>query len=230
MTEHPRAEVDGPELRVVASHDNCGDARVKAPGNHGAFRRAEDTARSAKLTALWDRNWSRADPLGYELRIAYDSQWVRFHSLPDSKRYAETRAEYDEILRRHRIVLDELLGGAESTGLQVIAADWSWSDVAAGWSKRLLPGAWPWHTSEPDDDGTGQHFFWASTGLSDLQIDALLLAAADDRCRFLIGAPDLEWLYCPYDGGADVLLSSATERDAIRARHHDWLSSHPGGL
>jgi hypothetical protein len=28
----------------------------------------------------------------------------------------------------------------------------------------------------------------------------------------------------------DVMLSSTTERDALRDRHHDWLSTHPGGL
>lgn len=68
-----------------------------------------------------------------------------------------------------------------------------------------------------------------AAGLTDPDMGALLLAAADDKGRFLIGASELEWLYCPYDGGADVLLPSAVERDALKERHADWLSSHPGG-
>ena len=202
----------------------------RARGRHGAFKHAEISPRASRLTELWENRWSSADPLGYELRVEYADQWVRFHSLPDSKRYAENDAEYDEILRRHLTVLRELQGSAAAPELQVIGADWDWNDFAAGCSKRMLPGAWPWRSREPDDYTEGHRYFWATTGLSDPQLDGLLLAAADDAGRFVIGAPDLEWLYCPYDGGADVLLPSSVERDALRSRHQDWLSPHSGGL
>lgn len=203
----------------------------RARGHHGAFKHGEISARAAQLTDLWERRWPGADPLGYVLRTEYADQWVRFHSLPDSKRYAENAAEYDEILRRHRTVLHDLLGSASSDALHVIAADWGWRDLSAGWSKRHLPGAWPWRSSQADEDpDAGHNYFWAASGLSPAEIDSLLLAAADDQGRFVVGAPDLEWLLCPYDGGVDVLLPSPVERDALRDRHADWLSSHPGGL
>jgi len=189
------------------------------------------SARAAQLSDLWEHKWRRAEPLGHVLRVEDADQWVRFHSLPDSKRYAENAAEYDEILRRHRTVLHELHGSVGSGSLHVIAADWGWRDLSAGWSRRRLPGAWPWRSSQADEDpNAGRNYFWAASELSEPEIDALLLAAADDQGHFVIGAPDLEWLYCPYDGGADVLLPSAVERDAIKTRHTDWLSSHPGGL
>lgn len=203
----------------------------RARGHHGAFRQGEVSARAAQLTDLWERTWPAADPLGYVLRVEYADQWVRFHSLPESKRYAENAAEYDEILRRHRTVLHELHGSDDFSTLHVIAADWGWRDLSAGWSKRRLPGAWPWRSSAVDDDpDAGRNYFWATSGLSGQEIDALLPAAADDQGRFVIGAPDLAWLCCPYDGGADVLLASSVERDALKARHADWLSTHPNGL
>lgn len=203
----------------------------RARGLHGAFDQGEASARAAQLTDLWKRTWPRAETLGYVLRVEYADQWVRFHSLPESKRYAENAAEYDEILRRHRAVLNELLGSGSTADLYVVAADWGWRDLSAGWLKRQLPGAWPWRSSQADEDSdAGRNYFWAASGLSEPEIDALLLAAADDRGHFIIGAPDLEWLYCPYDGGADVLLPSAVERDALKARHCDWLSSTPSGL
>ena len=34
----------------------------------------------------------------------------------------------------------------------------------------------------------------------------------------------------PYDGGADVLLPTTGERDALERRHTDWLSGHPLGF
>lgn len=201
-------------------------------GHHGAFEHGEVSIRAVQLTELWERTWPRAEPLGHALRVEYADQWVRFHSLPESKRYAENEVEYDEILRRHRTVLRALQGSAGIADLFVIAADWGWRDLAAGWSRRKVSGAWPWRIGQVDDDDpdTGRNYYWAASGLRDAEVDSLLLAAADDEGRFIIGAPDLGWLYCPYDGGADALLPSAAERDALKQRHADWLSAHPQGL
>ena len=203
----------------------------RARGHHGAFRKGEVSARAAELADLWERTWPGADPLGYVLRVKYSDQWVRFHSLPESKRIAESQAECDEILRRHRTVLHELHGSDDIRTLHVIAADWDWRDSPPAGRSGDSPGAWPWRSSPVDDDpDAGRNYFWAAAGLSDQQFDALLLAVADDQCRMIIGAPDFAWLYCPYDGGADVLLPRPVERDALRERHTGWLSSHPRGL
>lgn len=202
----------------------------RARGHHGAFANGEVSARAAQLTTTWQDRWQGVEPIGYLLREAYADRWVRFHSLPQSKRYAETAAEYDEILRRHRTVLRDLQGSVPIADLYVIATDWDWRDLAAGWSKHRLPGAWPWWSSRGDEDTNGRHYFWVATGLSDAALDGVLLAAADDEGQVLIGAPGFAWLYCPYDGGADVLLPDQVERDALKARYSDWLSSHPGGL
>lgn len=197
----------------------------------GAFEQGEESPRAAHLTDLWERTWPLARPLGHELRGAYVDRWTRFHSLPESKRYADSDAEYAEILRRHRIVLRELHDPAEVARLWVIAEDWGPDVLAAGRSVRHLPTAWPWRKLlNPHDSETGFTYFWVASGMTNADIDRLLIAAADDECYFLLGAPDLTWLFCPYDGGVDVLLPSTAERDAMTVRHAAWLSSHPQGL
>jgi len=40
-------------------------------------------------------------------------RWVRFHSLPESKRYASDEIERRTILHRHYTVLGELFSGAD---------------------------------------------------------------------------------------------------------------------
>jgi hypothetical protein len=40
----------------------------------------------------------------------------------------------------------------------------------------------------------------------------------------------MQRIHHPYDGGADVFLTTPEERDRMRDRHADWLSSHPSGL
>ena len=62
-------------------------------------------------------------------------------------------------------------------------------------------------------------------------LDPVLRAVADGiLADVMIAPPDLSWIYHPYDGGADVLLPTNSQRDRIRERHRDWLSAHPTGL
>ena len=62
-------------------------------------------------------------------------------------------------------------------------------------------------------------------------VDGLLRAVADDEIGgVILGPADLRWLYHPYDGGADVILPTPFERDALKERHPAWLSRHPAGL
>ena len=52
--------------------------------------------------------------VGWVLRGVVPERWVRFHSLPESKRYAESEDEEAEVLRRHLTLLDELTLAAKT--------------------------------------------------------------------------------------------------------------------
>lgn len=65
------------------------------------------------LTELWQQRWPDCLPVGYKLRDPYRDVWVRFHSLPESKRYAVDESEYAVVLERYNTVLDELFAGTE---------------------------------------------------------------------------------------------------------------------
>ncbi|MEN3541322.1 hypothetical protein AAH991_39875, partial [Microbispora sp. ZYX-F-249] len=130
------------------------------------------------LTAAWRTRWG-GDPIAYELRDRHADRWVRFHSLPESKRYAETEDEYEIILDRHHRVLAEL--GAED-GLYVIAGYFADARGRDSPDPRH-PDAVPWLTIEPDD----RSFFviplrlHVSTTSHDRRIlDPLLRGVADD--------------------------------------------------
>jgi hypothetical protein len=202
---------------------------LKARGLTGDFDVPENSDRSRALTEGWKRNWPDSDSVGSWPR-GHQDRWVRFHSLPESKRYADSPEEYVEIIRRHRTVLAELSVTVAPEDLVVIARDWGPRDLATGWSKTHLPGAWPWQRHEADDPEFGFEYLWVCTGLTDSQLDALLTAAADDQAHVILAEPALTWLYCPYDGGADVILPDKTTRDILRDRHTDWLSALPSGL
>ena len=181
--------------------------------------------------------WAQAEPVGYLLREAYPSRWIRFHSLPGSKRYPTSPEEEHEVLRRHTTLLAELQGGNAGEPLVVIAVDWGWRDWGTGWSRVLLPESWPWRSqpiSEEDpeepDDWDNIHYFWVTSESSSERLAALLMAAASERAHFLLTDGGLDWLYCPYDGGADVLVTSATVREDLRTKYAAWRSARPDGL
>jgi len=58
----------------------------------------------------------------------------------------------------------------------------------------------------------------------------LLLVANSETSDVIVAPSDLEWLYHPYDGGADVTAASTGQRDELWERHSDWLSKRSDGL
>jgi hypothetical protein len=63
----------------------------------------------AELDAAWNSSWSSSLPVATLLQSRFVEREVRFHALPDAKRYATSDGERAEILRRHHVLLEALL-------------------------------------------------------------------------------------------------------------------------
>lgn len=202
--------------------------RMGAQGCKARFKEPEDSHRAELLTRTWDLHWAESEPLGWVLRQNWPDRWVRFHSLPGSKRYADTEEETAEILRRHRTVLADL-HGSDSPDLLVISTHWG---IPAPNQAPFDPsGAWPWRiVLNPLDREAGPIYCWVQSEVDEPTLNAILVTAADDKGQFVIADTGLSWLYCPYDGGADVLVAGPQERDSLRDRYSDWLSTLESGL
>lgn len=201
----------------------------RAVDGRATFRRGEASQRARALSRAWDEHWTE-EPLGHALRDAHQDRWVRFWSLPEAKRYADTDAEHAEVLRRHLTVLQPL---AEDTPVWVIAQDWDGRTVESGWSRDAVPARWPWRRSRDfavrDELGAVGSFYWVrSFAVEDLA--GLLRDVADERANVVIGGADLSWVYAPYDGGADVILPTPAKRDALASHHRRWTSTRRDGL
>lgn len=198
---------------------------------------SSDTALPGAVTAAWEARWAGSQPLGHLLRFDHGDRWIRFHSLPRSKRYADSDEEYATLLGRQHTVLRDLDAPDE---LVAITCSWtSGTDVPADREPELVavaPATY-WRTvlpaderDEPPADRVHIHLYVGSHPNTPEALDPLLLLAADDETRDVILAPpDFRWLLHPYDGGVDVIARDTEERDALRARHVDWLSTHPSG-
>ncbi|MFD0275437.1 hypothetical protein ACFVHB_16250 [Kitasatospora sp. NPDC127111] len=182
-----------------------------------------------ELTALWERRRPAAPPIGHLVSDPYAEVWVRFHSLPESKRYPDGEDEYAIVLERYNTVLDELFAGRE---IHVVTSRWT----STPGLPRRRPRAAHWQTLLTRDDPNPkfrihQHLFVDRRPWHPGSLDRLLRAVADDAVADVIIADTrFDRVHHPYDGGADVLLTTPEERDRLRDRHADWLSRHPQGL
>ncbi|WP_316520150.1 DUF3885 domain-containing protein [Kitasatospora brasiliensis] len=188
--------------------------------------RTRDQADREALTALWERRWPDTEPVGYELGRDERDTWVRFHSLPESKRYPDDEREYAIVLERHNTVLDELFTGSE---VHVMVPRWSDRPSAPRmhWDTRHWRS---WLCDEDPEFPYYCHVFVERRPWRRGSLDRLLRRVADDReGGVIIAGAGLRRLYHPYDGGADVYLTTAEERDRLKERHFGWLSVHPSG-
>ncbi|GAA2905203.1 hypothetical protein Acy02nite_86120 [Actinoplanes cyaneus] len=99
-----------------------------------------------------------------------------------------------------------------------------------------MPRAQYWRTVALDadtdsDEQLHMQLHVESSGLDSPELDPLLRAVADDElANVIVTPPGLEWLYHPYDGGADVILPTREQRDALKLEYRSWLSNHPAWL
>jgi hypothetical protein len=190
------------------------------------------------LNTYWNQEFLSMWPLAYKFKEIYPDRWVRFHSLPDSKRYAENEAEYAIILERHNTVIDDL-NVSQPAPLFLITTEWN--DSATPNRSRS-------HLLELDPNRT----FWRRLAMGELNevwdesiycnlyvsewiwckgvFDSIFkLAANDVLTNLMMVNMSGRWLYHPYDGGADVILASNEERDILKSKYVTWLSKHPLG-
>lgn len=52
------------------------------------------------LDEFWKKYLGGCEAFPHKLKHTFQERWVRFHALPDSKRYPENEIEYQEVFSR----------------------------------------------------------------------------------------------------------------------------------
>jgi hypothetical protein len=186
----------------------------------------------------WDSRFPNCPPVSHLMRTAFRDRWVRFHSLPESKRYPEDESEYATVLLRHNCVLGELVGPEQ----RVVLLTTGYTEMPepvrtdAGLN-GLDPDAMPWrtvalHALEQDFSNPNYwHIFASEWQWQPGTFDPIIrLVANDVIANVLIVEPDCRWVLHPYDGGMDVIAETPADRGRLRTVHKDWLSARADGL
>ncbi|TWT61571.1 DUF3885 domain-containing protein [Rubinisphaera italica] len=188
-----------------------------------------------KFEAFWRSEFPTCAAIPYLLRDAYPERWVRFHSLPESKRYAENETEYQIILHRHNAVLDQL--ATQDVPLLLASTEFGETTTPTRADSPLValdPSArcdWTFKADPADSENYYRYLFISEWKWKPGIFDPILRLVADWKIvDTMIVCPTANWICHPYNGGADFILPNRQSRDQLKARFADWLSSHPRGF
>lgn len=195
---------------------------------------------AAEFTTFWNANYHETIPLQHHFKHDYPKRWLRIHSLPQSKRYAETTDEWKVLLHRQNNVATELLGN----GSKIVIVTGEYQLKAAIEMHTLddaesikhyafseLPSL-SLHTISPDEFEEGDVYkprFTVETWSPHKFNDILRDIANDDLRAFFISIENKN-IVAPYDGGIDIIVKDEAEQNGYKLKYKDWLSLRVDGL
>ena len=176
-----------------------------------------------ELTKSWQQGFQYFNPIAHELKHSYSERWFRIHTLPDSKRYAESNEEYKEICDRHNMILSDLIGVENPFFL--LTANYRMINEEPTQDKRLVKlnlQSEYWRNICPFEDSPEIYWdiyfdelIWKENSLNDL----LCLVADEEISNVIFFSARKNLIYHPYDGGADIILETTELRDFYKNKY-----------
>ncbi len=175
-------------------------------------------------------------PIGYCLRTDHRQRWLRIHSLPDAKRYAENELERSEVRRRAWVAAAEVLPTGAVCWLVVTGPphenaprELRLPSAPAMLFERVKPYDHPLLKDALEEERVVAYA--TQTTWPPADFDRLIGAIANDELRVVWFSPASAEVFAPYDGGIDLILESRTRMEALRRSFPaGWFSAREDGL
>lgn len=165
-------------------------------------------------------------PVGYCLRADHHERWLRLHSLPESKRYADDDEERVEVRRRAWAAASEVLPTGSPVWLVVPFYEEQLESLqtlslifedGGRYEHELFEGTLSAHVAQAT---------WPHAGF-----DQLIDEVASDALRAVWFCVASGEVFAPYDGGIDLIAESPSRVQSLRRVFPpDWFSKHASGL
>lgn len=192
------------------------------------------------FASFWRQTCGDILPLGYLLKHHFaDSGWVRFHSLPAGKRYADTDAEKAMVLARANALADRVIG-ADGACWMAVNGTPRQDEMRAKFHPGERPvrelfdlpfsHAWTDPQDDPEDRVAWTTYARECRWQSGAFDEAIRLVADDIETGVFWISTDRRAIFAPYDGGVDVVVEGAAEAAALGERFPEWLSPRDDGL
>lgn len=184
------------------------------------------------FSIFWRKYFYGHLPAGFCLRKFLPDHWARFHSLPESKRYAESEAERSMLLDRANTLLGDILGEDEVC----------WLIVCRRRGCPIVPGdrsldnfdfetSFTWSETEGFDPLEDMTASAAECQWNSGQFNELIKRAADFEEPIVLWiSQSTRSVFAPYDGGFDLIIPDRRKIMALKAHYADWLPKTAAGL
>jgi hypothetical protein len=170
---------------------------------------------------FWAENYPETLPINYLFKHKLNRRWLRIHSLPESKRYAQTKEESDALLHRQNSIIDDLI--EQNVEINVVVNFIKIDSFLFRMFNFTNLGV----LVDSEAETVFQSFIfettWETNGLN-----PMLLEIADDNLRaFIIGE---DCLIAPYDGGMDLIFKDEPTKYFYQRKYKNWLSAREDGM
>ncbi len=189
---------------------------------------------------FWTSTYPETLPIQHFFKHDYPDRWFRIHSLPQSKRYADTEEEWNILLTRQNTIITDILG--DNVEGFLVTGDYNYNEPTEAHIteqelcflnllfQRLNDIDLFELSPEQYDKGQVYRPAFAETVWKPHQHDSLLRDIADDKIRAFFISPEKKAIAAPYDGGIDFVLKDKETRDFYKQKYKDWLSEREDGL
>lgn len=187
-----------------------------------------------EFKTFWKKNFKETIPLNFTFRTAYPKRWLRIHSLPNSKRYAENETELKIILDRQNLVISDFF--SENEEIYIFKSEFYVENTENFNLHNEL------NFEEVDIINLNEHFideYDAGDRLS-VQVSQakwkincfnnLLEDIANDVSLIFFVSIKNPVIFAPYDGGMDIIYQNEDQRNYFKEKYKNYLPARSDGL
>jgi hypothetical protein len=186
-----------------------------------------------EMQLFWQAHYPLCPPINYLFKIFYTDRWLRIHSLPDSKRYAETKEEWGILFDTQNAILDDIFGEGElvylfvgvfSSGTLNIVDSSDIDDKCLSKFQFTALDIIDLHnlTGEYYDEDIFYTPYFTTLQYKSNGYNDVLKTVANDEIRVFFLNAETNTIFAPYDGGVDIIYPDTTTRDFYKTKYSHY--------
>ncbi|QSQ95822.1 DUF3885 domain-containing protein [Acinetobacter indicus] len=190
----------------------------------------------------WNMLFPNKLPIPYLFKHYFTKNWIRLHSLPNSKRYADCAFEIDLLINRQNQIISDCF--PQGTTLFIVSGNTFIGDSSIANYDQVSKLSYNFisgsrinlHEVDPehfDDDENNDLYFtpmFTEVVWEQNSHDDLLLKIANDETRAFLISFEKKIIVAPYDGGLDIIIDDFTLKSQMKQKYHEMLSARDDQL
>jgi hypothetical protein len=187
----------------------------------------------AEIQQFWKDNYSLCPPINHLFKVIYNDRWLRIHSLPDSKRYADNEYEWAVLYQTQNNILDDIfikddtlylfVGILSSDTYNVLEDEEIEHECLQTFDFTALEII-DLHalTKEYYDEDIFYTPYYTSLKYKSNAYNEILKSIANDELRAFFLNPTTDTIFAPYDGGVDIIYADTASRDEYKLKYNHY--------